>query len=256
MIFSKLHRVYVKCISNIIWLLEIFLFYPKLKKYYLELIKHNPTFLKTDGGVILDIGANKGQSVLFFKSIFPNSEIHAFEPSPSTLSELNKTIAKRKILKTFTYGYGISDCKSTLPFYESKLNETSSFNVPNENSKYLKRKNLILLTSRKNTLNPKMIKVEKLDEFINISRIAYVTVLKIDVEGHERQVFDGATQFLKQNKALVIQFERHADDMRSDHSEYISKLLVNAGYKHSKSIKHPFGEFYEELWINSNCIVE
>ena len=31
--------------------------------------------------IIFDVGANKGQSIERFKKIFPNAEIHSFEPN-------------------------------------------------------------------------------------------------------------------------------------------------------------------------------
>ena len=41
-----------------------------LKNFYKKLLSKNPT--------IIDIGANKGQTIDFFKKIFPKSKIFAF----------------------------------------------------------------------------------------------------------------------------------------------------------------------------------
>ena len=43
------------------------------KKFYRKILSKCPT--------IIDVGANKGQSIDFFKKIFPNIKIYAFEPS-------------------------------------------------------------------------------------------------------------------------------------------------------------------------------
>ena len=44
--------------------------------------------LKIDAPCILDVGANKGQSVEHFRQEFPDSEIHSFEPNPQIFLEL------------------------------------------------------------------------------------------------------------------------------------------------------------------------
>ena len=40
--------------------------------------------VKINKPTILDIGAHHGQSVKYFKKLFPNSFIHSFEPDPDS----------------------------------------------------------------------------------------------------------------------------------------------------------------------------
>lgn len=40
--------------------------------------------------LIVDVGANTGQSIKRFKSVWPTSVIHAFEPNPSTFQQLSE----------------------------------------------------------------------------------------------------------------------------------------------------------------------
>ena len=81
--------------------------------------------------------------------------------------------------------------------------------------------------------------------------LEYVDVLKIDVEGFEFEVLQGASDALKAKKVGVIQYERHVDDMRDDNSALIEEFLENNGYLKFKEIKHPFGDFFEVLYQNS-----
>src|SRR5690606_31541144 len=39
---------------------------------------------------IIDLGANSGISALYFRSLFPNSEIICFEPDPQSFSQLTE----------------------------------------------------------------------------------------------------------------------------------------------------------------------
>lgn len=46
--------------------------------------------------VILDCGSNIGLAALYFKSIFPLSELHCFEPDPNNFSLLEKNLTQNK----------------------------------------------------------------------------------------------------------------------------------------------------------------
>ena len=48
-----------------------------------------------DEPLILDVGANVGQSIEAFRSWFPDAHIHSFEPSPATFARL-KTLGARR----------------------------------------------------------------------------------------------------------------------------------------------------------------
>ena len=49
---------------------------------------------------ILDVGANIGQSIDYYKNIFPNSLIYSFEPQSKIYQKLLK---KKKYIKIFSY---------------------------------------------------------------------------------------------------------------------------------------------------------
>ena len=184
---KQLQKLYVYIISRLIWTTEKYLFYPKLERFYASLAEKTSSTLnaKNEKVVIFDVGANKGQSIRFFKLLFPSAEIHAFEPSPKTYEKLQQQIAKHRYSSTHAYPIGLSETKSTLAFYESILDETSSFNLPNPNSKYLKTKNRILFNSHTETTQPIYIGVDTLENIARNLRLSAISILKIDAEGHE-----------------------------------------------------------------------
>ena len=53
-------------------------------------IKFFDHFIRKNNPLIIDIGAHKGESVIFFKSIFPDCSIISFEPDEDNFSELKK----------------------------------------------------------------------------------------------------------------------------------------------------------------------
>ena len=61
----------IKLISFLLHISELYLFYPRLRKFYKKAIQ------KSDP-LIIDVGSNKGQTIDFFLSIFPNCEMYGF----------------------------------------------------------------------------------------------------------------------------------------------------------------------------------
>ncbi len=46
---------------------------------------------------IIDVGAHKGQTSLYLNKVFPNSVIHAFEPSSSLFKQLSSNLKNEKM---------------------------------------------------------------------------------------------------------------------------------------------------------------
>ena len=227
--------------------MEKFFFYPKLATAYRNL---NLTENITHGGelTVFDVGANKGQSITFFKEIYPQSRIYAFEPSKKIFNFLKEFVEEMPYRDISIFQNGIGDIQGTIDFYESSLDETSSFILPNQNSRYLRKKNRILFQKNEDAFQAGTAQVTTLDKFIEEKEIIRVDILKIDVEGFEFEVLRGARNSLTRGKFGVIQLESHSDDMREDRYPIIYELLLDTGYKQIQVIKHPFLRFREILF--------
>ncbi|MDP1695543.1 MAG: FkbM family methyltransferase, partial [archaeon] len=75
--------------------------------------------------LIFDVGANAGQSVIKFKSIFPHSIIHAFEPGQKAFNQLRKNTAGRE--EVFIWNEALGSSAGNREFYENSQTEMSSF---------------------------------------------------------------------------------------------------------------------------------
>jgi FkbM family methyltransferase len=227
--------------------MEKLLFYPKLASAYRKLnLSENLTT-----GVdltVFDVGANKGQSIMFFKTIYPQSKIFAFEPSKKILNFLKEFVENMQYGDVSIFQTGIGDIQATIDFYESSLDETSSFVLPNQNSRYLRKKNRILFQKNKDAFQVGKAQITTLDKFIEEKEVTRVDILKIDVEGFEFEVLLGARKSLTRGKFGVIQLERHSNDMRDDRYPFICELLLSHGYKQIQEIKHPFWNLHEILF--------
>lgn len=164
--------------------------------------------------VCVDIGANVGQSIEFFKKRFKH--IHSFEPNPELADYLDKKYTKRGI-KIYPYAIGKESAEGILhiPTYRGiVLHHTASFikdecydtlneflNIPKDKVQFIERP----------------VYIRRLDDF-NIENIKFI---KIDAEGYEKEVAQGLGEVL--NKEIVLLIEK------SDRSypfllEYLSKF--------------------------------
>jgi len=134
-------------------------------------------YFKTDNPTptILDCGANIGSSVLFFKWLYPNAIIHAFEPSPSIFAKLEKNVSNNHLSQVFCHNVALSDTKTTLSFFEPEGVQGSLTGS---------------LTQARNAGKSVEVQAIKLSDFIGENSISSIDYLKMDIEGAETAVID------------------------------------------------------------------
>jgi FkbM family methyltransferase len=215
---------------------EDILFYPKLKRLYKTLLNGQ------DGlSLVLDVGANRGQSIEFFRTLESNVSIVSFEASPSTFRKLENSAIARKSHGGLTLeNVGISDKSGVMKFHQCLLDETSSFDLPDVNSKYLRKKARILGKLPEELFTSYLVNVTSLDDYIKKNSIDCV----IDV-------LKGAKELLGESRVRFIQIEEHGSDMRSDESELVHKFLADHRYTKVFELKHGFGDFKEVVFQRS-----
>jgi len=239
-----LHHGYVRLVTNSMATIETIFFEPRLRGALKQLLNTG------DQLQIIDVGANRGQSIHLYKKTFTNPKISAFEPSDEVFRKLVKKCKNLENVNLFNFGLG--EYKSLATFYESALDETSTFAYPNTKSSYFRLKAFILLINEKSMFREKLVQIETLDNFMENQSIQRVDLLKIDVEGFELQVLKGAQKSLHAGKVFAIQMERHEDNMRSSQAEDISQYLTDFGFKRLVALKHSFGNFFEDIWVKIN----
>lgn len=163
---------------------------------YLEHIKNGfePDMVKlfrtlaTGSKTILDIGANIGCTAILFAEL--SKKVYAFEPSTTTYAFLEKNISNSGVKNVFpqNIGLGAEPGETTLTFAPN--NRSGGF-VSNQTQ-----------ASAGHTVEK--ITIKQLDEVVNTLNLKQIDFIKIDVEGFEGKVLQGATQTLSANKPVVV----------------------------------------------------
>lgn len=159
-------------------LIETYLFNPQLSR----ILQREELHLKERSSrnlVILDIGANTGQSIIFYQKLFGEIEIHSFEPNPSAFYKLRK----HRAATTHVYNRALGKSKGFQDFFVSKLSETSTLILPKIDSTWNKKKARVLGVEPGSMYELIETEVDTVDEFLLGKNISEVNLMKIDVEG-------------------------------------------------------------------------
>jgi FkbM family methyltransferase len=144
----------------------------------------------------IDIGANIGMFSLFASNLVGDKgKVFAFEPSLKTFQRLQENVAINNFSNIIPVNKGVSNKPGSLELYVSDLgyDAWNSFAPPNID------KNFGVIT----------VPVTTLDNFLNDNAIdkSKITLIKIDVEGWEKFVLLGASNFLNNySPTLMIEF--------------------------------------------------
>jgi FkbM family methyltransferase len=227
------YRIFIHYLLD---LLRDYLHQPKILKYLLNLN------LK----VAFDIGAYEGETLEYLLKIKSIDKIYSFEPQ---ILSYNKMIKKydfnnRIILNNLA----LSNNSEDKVFFINTLTSTSSFSHLDDNSLWLKIKNIIL--NEKNSIkNSIILKTSTIDSYVNENDIDKIDLLKIDTEGHEFQVLMGAKKTINENKIGYILIEIHSSKMYKNYSKSkIEEFLKKNNFTLLKSFKFPLHPFVDNLY--------
>ena len=156
--------------------------------------------IKIETPIILDIGANLGQTIIKYLKLFPKAKIHSFEPSPEIFENLSKKFKNVENLYLYNFAFGSEETNRI--FYINERSHNSGFyklkedfkikNFPDEKMSY------------KNSLN---VKLNTIDDFVKKQKLAQIDILKIDTEGFEEEILKGSLETLQSNKIKYIELE-------------------------------------------------
>ena len=237
-----------KLIGMTLRFLERYFFDPKLRRVLKTAITQSldKSNSKREDLIFLDIGANRGQTVKSLKAIFPKSRIYSFEPDPTIFKTLSN-FSKISDVKCFNMALGKSSGR--FPFWVSPIDETSTLHLPDIDSDWHKKKAALLGLSPLDMYKRIEVEVTTIDEFVYREKIDYIDLLKIDVEGGEFEVLLGASETFEKGLISVVQFESHNDDLRPSRTQEIQAFLSSFNFSKVSTIKHSFGDFYDEVWL-------
>ncbi|WP_164937132.1 FkbM family methyltransferase [Bradyrhizobium vignae] len=188
---------------------------------YLAKSEYKGTFWAAGSdGLIIDIGANRGQSISAFKRFRPQSSVVAFEPEPASAERLKLRFkrdpsisifscalgAKPGIISFFVPSYGRWGCDGMAA--TTRESATEWLNDPGR---------MFHFDRTRLTVNEYQVECRTLDSFAMAP-----SLIKVHAQGAELDILQGAKDTLRQHSpALMCAFASHE----------ISQLVSRLGYR-------------------------
>lgn len=154
---------------------------------------------------IIDGGANIGLSVLYFKKLFPQSRIVAFEPDENISAILERNIAQAGLANVTVIRRALSDTETTLGF----LTEGS----------YAGR------IARTDDHSDQKVPTVRLRDYLSET----VDMLKLNIEGAETQVLVDCADLLHRVQNIAFEYHSFAGELQS--LPRLLQILEDAGFR-------------------------
>lgn len=174
-------------------------------------------YLREDD-IFLDVGTNIGLFALTAAKKIKQGAIIAFEPSPTTFERLNENLHLNKaeeLIKPFNLA--LSSKPDTLDFYLSLdgFDAWNGFTIPQVGSDFKRLK----------------IACTTLDIFCSVQNLSKIDLIKIDVEGWEYPVLQGAKEVIQKfSPDFLIEFTEENAIAAGNSCNHVFDLLTGLGY--------------------------
>jgi FkbM family methyltransferase len=194
--------------------------------------------------LILDVGANTGQSVKRYRKAFPSSIIHSFEPSQGIFDQLKANVAGQVDVFAWNCALGSSVGKQT--FLENTHSDMSSFL---ELSK----------TGWGKIVKESAVDVRTVDQFLADHSIARVDILKSDTQGYDFEVIKGAEQTMRRDAIGLLYFEFIFSEMYKNLPRFdeVFRHLTDRGFRlvsiYEMRHQENLASWADALFVNRQC---
>lgn len=163
----------------------------------------------------VDVGANLGWYTCLASGHMPHGTVHSFEMDDLNYSLLIKNLAVNNCKNVKAHNMAVCDSRGTVTYSRENNHPSSDFCIKTDEiiGRSLKCVSVDSIT---------------LDDFLESNGIV-PDVMKIDVEGAEMQVLNGARQTLKKYRPVLF-LEIHPENLPGFHtstSEILSLLIQN-----------------------------
>jgi FkbM family methyltransferase len=162
--------------------------------------------------LILDVGANVGQSAKAFAGAFPEARIHSFEPSPDSFVQL--VLATSALANVETHCLALGRVDETLGLTQVRASTM----------------NRLVRKGKDLPEGAVMVPVRAGAEVMRALQVEHVDFLKIDTEGHDLEVLHGFLPMI--DRIDLIQVEAGMNAYNRTHVPFarLDALLTRQGF--------------------------
>lgn len=155
--------------------------------------------VKESRPMIFDVGADIGKVTKIYRCMFPQASIHCFEPFPQAFEKLN--ISTASDANIFCHNLALSNKEGTAFLNVNSFSPTNSLLPTSSMGSFYWGEDKLETRSRIE------VDVNSIDLFCAKNSINKIDILKIDVQGYEFMVLNGAKEMLASQSISLIYME-------------------------------------------------
>lgn len=149
--------------------------------------------------VVFDVGGHHGMMVKAFRELLPDSRVYSFEPFHKSFEVLKAEVSGDPRVRVFNYGLGEENGPRT--FHVNAHEQTNSL-LPTDGEGAVTWGEGLLTTQRTMT-----VEIRTLDSVMKELEVTRIDVLKLDVQGAEPLVMEGARSACEMGNIEVLYSE-------------------------------------------------
>jgi FkbM family methyltransferase len=207
--------------------------------------------VKTDKAItVFDVGANVGSYSTEIKNACPNAIIYAFEPHPKSFSKLSALFSHTKHERDMAINVGLGREKDI-----AKLFDYQYYEGEGDGSEHASLYSEVFQDLQSSVCE---VNINTIDSFCAENNITQIELLKMDTEGNEFAILEGAKRMLSEHRIKVIHFE-FGD--RNIYSRVFMRdfFKILSGYEHyrmlpSGQLKLDYDPFFCEIFGYQNMV--
>lgn len=185
-------------------------------------------------GTFMDVGAHIGYYSLWAATIVgPRGHVISIEPNPQTLPKLKGNIEASNARMVSVWPVACADKESTLQFYAAPGSNTGESSFSKENASQEGAAPMAY-----------SVQARPLDAIVKEAKLERVDVIKIDVEGAEFEVLQGASKTLDTFRpVLIIELVPAQLKAMGSSVDQVSQFLASHGYTQDRRVDTANYEF-------------
>jgi FkbM family methyltransferase len=181
--------------------------------YLFKFLKSN--LIETYGKDIVDVGANNGNFAVEFSHLVGDSgKVHSFEPQRIIYYQLCGNVFMNGLDNVYCHNVAIGDKKGIVYMEEPNYFSKEAVNFGDVRIKKAKENNVI-------------VDLKRLDDY----HFDDVVFIKIDVQGYESLVLDGASSTILRHRPFIfVEFEEHLLKENGSSEAMLKEKIESLGY--------------------------
>jgi FkbM family methyltransferase len=170
-------------------------------------------YIPSAGDTVLDIGANIGVFMLYLQERSRRVRVHCFEPAAETRAQLTRNVVQNVLQECVSvHGFAVADRVETVKLRQAALTGHRS----------------LFASTHVSSTEFESVPCVRLEEALELCGVEKIDLLKIDVEGAEVEILEGADpKIWERIDRIALEFH---DRFRAGGRERCLDVLRRAGY--------------------------